>query len=73
MWTISWTPYLTKESSKRKIVSPKLAAHIIANVQDIHFYFENGVDVRNIKTSEKAIVTGTIASIDNMLKTLPVS
>ena len=31
-WTISITPLMTKEGTARRIVTPKMAAHIIANV-----------------------------------------
>ena len=31
-WTISWTAYLSVQKSDRKVISAKLAAHIIENV-----------------------------------------
>lgn len=31
-WTISITPLLTSENTSRRVITPKMAAHIIANI-----------------------------------------
>ncbi len=59
MWTMSITPLMASERTARRIVSPKMAAHIIANVDELPF-----MPVSDSSTRHKYYWYVRIANID---------